>query len=200
MNVSNADPSVQTYDLTALGEQASCSIEGNSGAEVAALLVESAHDQATQSRAERQAEEKRLSELEAAQVDCLIEEAEAVRAAGQMRALGQMVAGAGAVAGSVVGLESGTDSALMAGAFKGEGEVMQGSLNLVAAEYDFAAKTAEAESVRAANASGASERRIEDLSAAARESGDVARDALQAASSLVQAEQSANQATLYLRA
>jgi hypothetical protein len=200
MNVSNVDAGKQTFDLMTLGEQASCSLTGDSGAEVAAVLVQSGQDQEAQARSERQAEEKRLSQLEAAQVDCLMQQADAVRSAGQLRALGQMAAGAGTLTGSLVGLDQGgSDGALMAEGYRGGGEVIQGSLNLVAAEYDFAAKTAEADGARAGNASRSSERRIEELSAAARESGDVARDALQAASSLVQAEQGANQATLYLR-
>jgi hypothetical protein len=198
--ISNVDSGTQRFDLATFSEQASAAIDGNGAAQVAALLLESAREQQSQARLQRQAEEKALRELEAEQVNSLLREADAVRAAGQARAMGMMISGGftivGSVGGQVIGDASGQ---YFAGAMSGEAKLGEGLMNLGAAEHDFAATTARAEGTRSANAAAQEKRRIDDLSAAISESGQTAREALSTASDLVRAETDADQATLYLR-
>src|SRR6476661_1436071 len=100
MTISSIDSGTQTYNLMNLSEQATSSLAGDSGAEVAALLVQSARDEQKQARTEREAEDARLTALEAQQVQSLFDQADAVRSAGELRALGLMVSGGCAIAGA----------------------------------------------------------------------------------------------------
>lgn len=200
MTISSVTSASQRFDLSTLSEQASASIRGNGAAQVAALLVESAHEQQAQARTQRQAEERALSELEAAQVDSMLREADAVRAAGQARALGMMISGGAMVAGSVGGYSIGGDSGrYLADGLNGGAKVGEWLLNLGATEHEFTASTARADTTRSANAAAQEKRRLEDLSATISESGQLAREALSTASDLVRAETEADRATLYLR-
>jgi hypothetical protein len=200
MTIGRIDSSPNTVSLMDLDQQLSLELAGDSGAEIAALLVLGARDSRDQAKAAAQAEEQRMTQLENEQVNSLYEQADATRAAGWARGMGQIISGGLSLVGSVAGAKTGGAAGdTLAQGFKGAGDVAKGGLDLVASECDFDANVSAAQATDASNKAKHVERQLQELAGEQSDAAQLAQAAIQAASDLHRAKTAADQATIFLR-
>ena len=189
-----------TVSLMDLDQQLSLSPISDSGAEIAALLVLGARDSRNQAKAAAQADDRLLTQLEDAQVDELYEQADATRAAGWAKGMGQIVSGGATILGTgVAAADGGPDGKMVADIWAGEAAVVQGGLNMAASEFEFEANVSAADATDAANAAKHVERHLQQLQEEQSDASQLVRTAIQTASDLSRAQTAADQATIFLR-
>ena len=200
MTIGRVDSTPSTVSLMDLDQQLKLDLAGDSGAEIAALLILGARDARNQAKAAAQGEEQRMTQLENEQVESLYEQADATRAAGWARGTGQMLSGGATLLGAGAGLERGGElGATEAQGWAGAGSVAKGGLDLVASEYDFDAAVSSAQATDAGNRLKHAERHLQDLGEEQSDASQLVRTALQAASDLSHAATATDQATIFLR-
>jgi hypothetical protein len=194
MSIDGINSSSSANSLLNLDDQVRMELGGDSGAEIAALLVLGARASRDQSQALRQAQEQRLTQFEKAQVDQMYDQADAIRSAGWSKGLGLMVGGTLNVLSATVTNDPQTIVVL-----KSSDQIAQGVGDIGRAIAEGTAKQHEANAVSVGNLAKKAERAISDLTQSETEAEDLRRTALQAASDLIQAEARGAEATLYLR-
>lgn len=199
MTISSVSSNTNTVSLMDLDQQLALSPIGDSGAEIAALLVLGARDSRDQAKAAAQADDRRLTQLEDKQVDELYEQADAVRAAGWAKGMGQMVTGGASLVGAGVMAADGGAGAQAAAAWKGGADIIKGGLDIAASNYEFEANISSADATDAANAAKHVERHLQQLQEEQGDASQLARTAIQAAADLSRAQTSADQAMIFLR-
>lgn len=200
MTIGRVDSTPNTVSLLDLDQQLNVGFAGDSGAEIAALLLLSARDSRSAASTARQAEELHLTALEDEQVEALYDQAAATRAAGWAQGMGQIISGGFAMAGAVAGANAdGPQDQAAAQAYAGSGSIAKGGLDMIASEYQFQANVSGAEATDAGNQAKHVERRMQQLSEAQSDASQLARSAIQAASDLARSETAADQATIFLR-
>lgn len=200
MTIGRVDSSTNTVSLMDLDQQLNLELAGDSGAEIAALLVLSARDSRNQAKAAEQAEEQHMTQLENEQVNSLYEQADATRAAGWARGMGQIISGGATMIGAGAGLNR--DDGLgetEANGWAGAGNVAKGGLELIASEHDFDANVSSAQATDAGNKLQHAERRLQRLGEEQSDAAQLVRTALQAASDLSRTETATDQAAIFLR-
>lgn len=194
MTIGPIDNGASRSTLLALDERLNQDLAGDSGAEIAALLLLGARDARDRASDLAQAEERHLRELEDRQVESLYAQAEATRSAGWARGIGLMASGAAGLLGSQATASGGNGAAEAP-----VGRLVQGGATFLASAYEFEASRHGARATEAANRQGHVERHLQELAQVRSEAAQLARDALQAASELARTEAASEQATLYLR-
>jgi hypothetical protein len=200
MTIGRVDSTPNTVSLLDLDQQLDCSLAGDSGASIAALLVLSARDSRNQASAARQADEQRSSALEGQQVQDLYDQADATRTAGWLQGTGEIISGGFAIAGSVAGANANTPQQQAgAKAYAGAGDIGKGTLDMVASEYTYEANVSSADATAAGNEAKSVERHLHQLSEEQSDASQLMRTALQTASDLVRSKTAGDQATIFLR-
>lgn len=197
MTIGRVDSTPNTVSLLDLDQQLNTGLAGDSGAEIAALLLLAARDSRNAASTARQAEEQRLTTLQDQQVEALYDQADATRAAGWAQGMGLMISGGFAVAGAVASTDG---SQTAAQAYAGPGSIAKGGLDLLASGYQFQANVSSAEATDAGNQAKQAERRLQQLGEAQSDAAQLARAAIQAASDLARSQTAGEQATMFLRA
>ncbi|HWA70916.1 MAG TPA: hypothetical protein VG937_01205 [Polyangiaceae bacterium] len=198
MTIGRIDSSSTASDLLALDQNLCAELTGDTGAQIAAMLVLSARDSRNLSRAAEEAEEQRLTALEDQQVEELREQAADVRSAAQTRALGLLTSAATDIGCLAIGTSTPT-AQLESSALKIGDKVVQSGLGFIASEQDFEASIHAADATQAANRAKHVERELQDLNEVQRDASQLARSAIESAAELVRTQNATNQATIFLR-
>jgi len=184
----------------ALDSQLDAQLAGDTGAQIAVMLVQSARDSRNLAHAAEQAAEERMNALGDEQVQDMYEQADATRSAGQMRALGLIISGGATMAGGLSGLDTGGGAGeLEAQVFSGAGNIAKGALDSGASEQDFEAGVHAADATQAQNRMKQVERQLADLDETQRDASQLVRTAIDAAAELSRTKTATDQATLFLR-
>jgi hypothetical protein len=196
MTIGRIDSSPTTANLLALDQNAE--FAGDTGAQIAAMLVLSARDSRNLSNAAEEAEEQRLTALEDQQVEELRDQAENVRAAARLKALGLLTSAATDIGCITIGSSTPT-AQLESASLKAGNQLGQAGFTFMASEQDFEANIHGANSVQAENRAKRVERELQDLNEAQRDASQLVRSAIESAAELVRTKNATDQATLFLR-
>jgi len=197
--------SANAYHLVDEGNIAA-ELGGDVDAQLAALLLTSAHDSREAARVERDQEEAQLGEAEQHQVELMLKQADSIRAAGRARGYGMIASGALTVEGGLTALavdlhQPGTKvGAEFESSLAGGGKLVEGVFDLGATGFEAAEATQRAQATAMGNQAEESTRRLDELSAQIADARDLARTALEFLRNVKQAETQSDQASLYLRA
>jgi hypothetical protein len=200
MTIGRVDSTATTVSLMDLDQQLNLELAGDSGAEIAALLVLDARDSRNQAKAAEQAEERQLTQLEDEQVSHLYEQADATRSAGWARGVGLIVSGSATVIGAGLGADTGgAEGQTEAQSWAAAGSTLNGGLQFAASSYDYDANISGAQATDAGNKAKHVEHQLQQLAEQQSDAAQLARTALQAASDLSRAQTATDQATIFLR-
>lgn len=200
-----------TYNFTADHSELATELGGDASAEVAAMLLTHARDSREGTREARLHEEQHLAAQEAREVEMMMEQADHIRTAGLYEGIGTMTAGVLNIASGVTSavtadatgtLEGGAHAGLgkaIATSLSGGAQLSQGASKYLAETEKAEGQESAARAKQAAQRSGASERRLEDLRTEAQEARELVRTVIDFLRDMGRTEAATDQAGIYLR-
>lgn len=181
-----------TIDFRNIGDLVAIEVGSSPGAIVAQHLIESSRDEQNFSELERVTLEKQLEQSQQAQIDSLHDEADAVRAAGLIRGVTQIGAGA-------AGLASALSSGEKAAEWTAAGQLSGALGSVFGAGFDASAKDAAADATSHGHAAQHLERRLKEIDERINDAQTQQQKAIDSAAQFVELEARTAQATLFLR-
>jgi hypothetical protein len=178
-----------TYNFTPNQSDLATELGGDASSQIAAMLLDHAHDSRAGAREARQHEEQNLAAQQAREVEMMREQADHIRNAGFAQGTAMMVGG------SLNMVAAGTDTKALSGA----AEVYQGVGKVGGALEDARAQESAAAAKQAGHHASASERRLEDIRTEAQEARELVRTVIDFLRDVGRTETASDQASIYLR-
>jgi hypothetical protein len=178
-----------TYNFTPDQSDLATELGGDASAQIAAMLLEHAHESRDGASEARLHEEQNLAAQQAREVEMMREQADHIRAAGLTEGVSMMVGG------GLNMMAAGTDTKALSGA----AEVYQGLGKAGAALEEARGQESAAAAKQAGHHASASERRLEDIRTEAQEARELVRTVMDFLRDVGRTETASDQASIYLR-
>lgn len=179
-------------------EKVSAELGGDTGAQIAALMLVSSHDQRESLGKARQATERQLEAEENKQVQSMREQADAAEKAGILNGIGKIISAGGGIAGA--GMNMGVDpQEAAAGMLESSGAATGQVVGMIGNEYTHDAGEKGADATEAGNHADASKRTLDDIHDNDKDARDLARKALDMVENLRETQADMKRAALFQR-
>jgi hypothetical protein len=187
-----------TYNFSADQSELAAELGGDTSAQIAAMLLDHAHDSRETNREARLHEEQHLVAQQEREFEMMMEQADHIRSAGFAEGISMMVAGTFNIAAGVV--TAGTADAKAIGtSLSGGAQASQGAGKFFAGIEEAEGQESAAAAKQASHRSGASERRLDDLRTEAQEARELVRTVIDFLRDMGRTEAATDQAGIYLR-
>jgi hypothetical protein len=178
-----------TYNFTPNQSDLATELGGDTSAQIAAMLLEHAHESREGASEARQREEQNLAAQQAREVEMMREQAAHIRAAGVAEGVSLMVGG------GLNMMAAGTNTPVLSGA----AEVSKGFGKLSASIEEARGQESAADAKQAGHHASAAERRLEDIGTEAQEARELVRTVIDFLRDVGRTETATDQAAIYLR-
>jgi hypothetical protein len=209
MSVQNVQTT--TYNFTADQSELATELGGDASAQIAAMLLDHAHDSRETTREARLHEEQHLVAQQEREFEMMMEQADHIRSAGLAEGISMMVAGTLNIAAGVVTAGTADATGTLQGragaevgkavstSLSGGAQVSQSFGKVGAGLEEAEAQESAAAAKQATHRSGAAERRLEELRTEAQEARELVRTVIDFLRDVGRTEAATDQAGIYLR-